>query len=315
MKRSKTPNGAAPTTPTNGRARFDRRLLFVAPLLVASCQTTGDRQTLAGLRTATPDLAEVEVKDGIDQAMDGYRQFLEKAPTSTLTPEAMRRLADLKLEKEYGALGEPKIRPIPPTPILSAPAAPRPSAPSSESIEAFEARATAPTVLGAAETAELPSLPGAPAATTTAGPLEALALYDQILTTSPAYPHNDQVLYQKARALDELGRVDEAIETFKLVSLDGGLSSSTGIKDVGTQGGSRLLISQDGTVIRQAAEGISRMGRSTQGVRLMNLRSGDKVSSIARVTEPSQPDAEDGAPELPLDEVQEPDPPADTATD
>jgi len=31
------------------------------------------------------------------------------------------------------------------------------------------------------------------------------------------------------------------------------------------------------------------MGRSTQGVRLMNLRGDDTVSSIARVTETTQP--------------------------
>ena len=43
---------------------------------------------------------------------------------------------------------------------------------------------------------------------------------------------------------------------------------------------------RDGTVIRTAVEGISRMGRPTQGVRLMNLRGDDTVSSIARVSEP-----------------------------
>ena len=32
------------------------------------------------------------------------------------------------------------------------------------------------------------------------------------------------------------------------------------------------------------------MGRPTQGVRLMNLRGGDTVGSIARVTEPQAPD-------------------------
>jgi DNA gyrase subunit A len=37
-------------------------------------------------------------------------------------------------------------------------------------------------------------------------------------------------------------------------------------------------------------EGISRMGRPTQGVRLMNLRGDDRVGSIARVTEPQAPD-------------------------
>ena len=39
-------------------------------------------------------------------------------------------------------------------------------------------------------------------------------------------------------------------------------------------------------MIRTAVEGISRMGRPTQGVRLMNLRGDDTVSSIARVSEP-----------------------------
>jgi tetratricopeptide (TPR) repeat protein len=43
------------------------------------------------------------------------------------------------------------------------------------------------------------------------GPLEAIVLYDRILESYPNYPQNDQVLYQKARAFDELGRSDEAI--------------------------------------------------------------------------------------------------------
>ena len=45
--------------------------------------------------------------------MHGYRKFLEEAPESALTPEAMRRLADLKLEKEYGLLGDGKIQEMP----------------------------------------------------------------------------------------------------------------------------------------------------------------------------------------------------------
>src|SRR3954453_5411207 len=55
-----------------------------------------------------------------------------------------------------------------------------------------------------------------------------------------------------------------------------------------------MLSSQDGTVTPQKAEGISRMGRATQGVRVMNVRDGDHVSSIARVTEPDAADV-DGA--------------------
>ncbi len=38
--------------------------------------------------------------------MLSYQRFLEETPDSALTPEATRRLADLKIEKEYGTLTE-----------------------------------------------------------------------------------------------------------------------------------------------------------------------------------------------------------------
>ncbi len=71
--------------------------LLLALILVIACAGNPDRQTLAQLREVEPDLAEVAIDDWIDQAMAGYRKFLEEAPKSSLTPEAMRRLADLKL--------------------------------------------------------------------------------------------------------------------------------------------------------------------------------------------------------------------------
>jgi len=43
-----------------------------------------------------------------------------------------------------------------------------------------------------------------------------------------------------------------------------------------------LLISDDGTIIRMAAESISMYGRATQGVRLMRVTEGSKVISLAR---------------------------------
>jgi len=44
-----------------------------------------------------------------------------------------------------------------------------------------------------------------------------------------------------------------------------------------------MLQSRDGVVIRVRADGISRHGRATQGVRVMNMREGDIVSAIARM--------------------------------
>ncbi len=44
-----------------------------------------------------------------------------------------------------------------------------------------------------------------------------------------------------------------------------------------------VLQSRDGVVIRMRADGISRYGRATQGVKVMNMREGDIVSAIARM--------------------------------
>jgi len=185
-----------------------RSAWLVAAALAVACASRPDRHTLSGLRDVEPDMTEVRVENSLDQAMLGYGKFLEEAPESALTPEAMRRLADLKLEKEYGLLGDGQLTELPAPEAKRAPAAAetgsrRPRAAGipdhSESEEAFEQRAA-----GALE------LPGRKRDEST-GPLEAIELYDRILATYPNYPHNDQVLYQKARAYDELGRTEDAI--------------------------------------------------------------------------------------------------------
>jgi DNA gyrase subunit A len=122
--------------------------------------------------------------------------------------------------------------------------------------------------------------------------------------------------YGKRTRVDEYpikGRGTMGVLTIRYTESRGRLAGSMIVKDSYEV----MFISQDGTVIRQSADGISRMGRSTQGVRLMNLREGDKVSSIARVTEPQAAVGEDDLPEeLPLtDSTQESDGSADTATD
>ena len=45
-----------------------------------------------------------------------------------------------------------------------------------------------------------------------------------------------------------------------------------------------MLISEEGVVIRVRANDISRLGRSTQGVKVMNVSETDRVSAIARVS-------------------------------
>ena len=172
-----------------------RTVLVVATALVAACANP-DKRTLAELHRMKADTSDIQVEDGLDQAMSGYRRFLEEAPVSALTPEAMRRLADLNLEKEFGILGGELAAAEQPAAEMAAADAPE-SGPA----------AIAPFGLDDRTALALPNGGDASGA----GPLEAIALYDQILETYPYYEHNDRVLYQKARAYDELGRPDEAI--------------------------------------------------------------------------------------------------------
>jgi TolA-binding protein len=194
--------------------------LLLAPGLFAACASSPDEHTLADLHDVEPEVTEVQVDDSLDQAILGYGRFLQEAPKSALTVEAMRRLADLKLEKEYGLLGEGEIVELPaPEKIAAAPDVERESpserpgsgaATDSESPEEFERRAaSAEALTPSGETFDL-EFPGKRTRAPD-GPLEAIELYDQILATYPTYPFNDQVLYQKSRAYDELGRTDEAM--------------------------------------------------------------------------------------------------------
>src|SRR6185503_920751 len=143
------------------------------------------------------------------------------------TPEAMRRLADLQLEREFGIAGgdrpagrwvelaapdagaapsEIGATAAPPTTIADAIAA-------AESDEEFERRTTGEAVLEPAANFDLP-VTGAEGVAQS-GPLEAIAIYERLLKEYPNYERRDQVLYQMARAYDELGRTEEAIDVMQ----------------------------------------------------------------------------------------------------
>src|SRR5262245_28276 len=80
--------------------------MMTAGLLVVGCHTArDDRGTISQLRDVEPDLKEVAVDNSLVSAMAGYRQFLNATPNHQMAPEAMRRLADLQIEKDYGVAG------------------------------------------------------------------------------------------------------------------------------------------------------------------------------------------------------------------
>jgi cellulose synthase operon protein C len=204
--------------------------IVIAPVFIVGCaarpiKPVGTGGTLAELRKVRPDVQEVKVEQGLDQAMQHYRRFLEETPETPMTPEAMRRLADLQLEKQFGIrAGNAKPREMAapkPAKVLAGSRAgsPNPAAAASarlqESDQDFERRTTAEAEILVGSNAGASPADTVRAGADPNGPLEAIALYNRLLTEYPSYQNSDQVLYQMARAYDELGRTEEAIETME----------------------------------------------------------------------------------------------------
>src|SRR5712671_6052209 len=205
--------------------------VVIAPVFMVACaarpiKPVGTPGTLATLRNVLPDVQDVKVEQGLDQAMQHYRRFLEEAPETAMTPEAMRRLADLQLEKQFGIrTGNAKPREMAapkPAPILAGtrtgspnPAAAAASVSLGESDQDFERRTTAEAGILVGSNAGASPADTVRAGADAEGPLEAIALYNRLLTEYPSYKNSDQVLYQMSRAYDELGRTEEAIETME----------------------------------------------------------------------------------------------------
>jgi tetratricopeptide (TPR) repeat protein len=208
-------------------------LRHTIPIVVVSAFLSGcaahhkppTQGTLADLNKVAPDVKDAETKQSVDQAMEQYRKFLDESPETPMTPEAIRRLADLELEKQYGIHtgdGKPKPMPAPESAKVSASAPARTpnkaaaaGAGHGESDQEFERRTTAENRIPASGDSSASSTEVVGADAAPKGPLEAIALYKKLLTEYPQYKDSDQVLYQMARAYDELGRTEEAMETME----------------------------------------------------------------------------------------------------
>jgi DNA gyrase subunit A len=105
--------------------------------------------------------------------------------------------------------------------------------------------------------------------------------------------------YGKRTAISEYpvkGRGTMGVKTIQLTQRKGGVAGALIVRDHQEL----LFISHNGMVQRTAVRGISRYGRSSQGVKLMNLRDDDRVSAVAVVIEDS---ADTAAAALGADEV------------
>lgn len=206
-----------------------KRLLLMPVFLLLSACALDEHGTIADLRDVDIEIVDTHIEGGLEKAMKSYQQFLEQTPESARTPDAIRRLADLNIEKEYGVISEDETKkPLKQKEILQVEKVADSSlaklgstkTPSeiadlkSESTRQFEKRAAAQEKLKTAKSAAIIPLPNGKNIDDlqTAGAKKAIKLYKKLLIQFPLYEYKDQVLYQLSRAYEEVGQVEQAMK-------------------------------------------------------------------------------------------------------
>ena len=93
----------------NKLCRTSLRLTLIAGLLlfVSACATNNNTSgTIASLENVTFEVVDEKVDNSLEKAMASYEEFLKNTPETEMTPEALRRLADLKIQREQSLIEE-----------------------------------------------------------------------------------------------------------------------------------------------------------------------------------------------------------------
>lgn len=197
-------------------------------LLLSAC-AIDENGTIADLSNIDVEIKDTRIEGGLEKAMKGYQRFLQETPESAMTPDAIRRLADLNVEKEYGVINEPKIQvatkkeehvkqaensTIDKKLLNTRNKKQAIANVKSESIKKFEKRASGNEIISTAKSSGVMPLPDGSKIDDleTAGAKKAIRLYKKLLVKFPMYQHKDQVLYQLSRAYEEVGQINAAMK-------------------------------------------------------------------------------------------------------
>jgi cellulose synthase operon protein C len=160
---------------------------------LAACGSGGQRQvvddnqpTLASLPKVGPKVAaDAGLAPSEDKTIAAYNQFLKAVPNAPQRAEALRRLGDLEMDRADRIAGDNEGAVPLPAPVTGAAAA----------------------ASGAAGAVNAANNNGAP------DYKAAVARYREFLTNYPNDPRNDRVLYQLARAQEQSGNLEGALQT------------------------------------------------------------------------------------------------------
>lgn len=206
------------------------RLLLAIPAFILSACAIDQQGTIADLRDVDVEIVDTHIDGGLEKAMKSYQKFLQETPESARTPDAIRRLADLNIEKEYGVISDEKeAKPVkrkelvkPKQEVIVSTSKKKGQADNSkkiadvksESVSQFEKRAASQDKIKTAKSSAIIPVPkGANIDDLqTAGAKKAIKLYKKLLIKFPLYEHKDQVLYQLSRAYEEVGQIEMAMK-------------------------------------------------------------------------------------------------------
>jgi len=202
--------------------------LVAVLVLLQGCTSGGGSwqsgDSIGSLKGKKIKVEEERIEGGLEKAIAGYKQFLEQTPEAEMTPEALRRLADLKIQMVEGVYDSASRLPasaIPGQTKVTSPIGKKLSDEKSprktESIQSIEKR-SAVTTSGSKESNQSGKLTSANSMQQQvlqddANSREAIAIYRKLLKKYPDYDRNDQVLYQLARAYGIRGQQGRAMNT------------------------------------------------------------------------------------------------------
>lgn len=199
----------------------------VMALSLTSCAINGSSSigSLSGKSIVVEDIA---IEGGLEKAMASYEQFLNTTEETAMTPEAWRRLADLKVKSinkfydddDNDGPGKSKVQ----SPITKNPAG-KVNKPGKEnttaSLAEIETRSKT-TALDKSTIGQATDLPTdskieQQILAGKAYSKEAIVIYKKILRKYPDYERNDQVLYQMSKAYGVVGNQNESMRVLSRI--------------------------------------------------------------------------------------------------
>ncbi|WP_105103450.1 tetratricopeptide repeat protein [Microbulbifer pacificus] len=216
-------------------------------LLLGACASNSGK-TIGSLQKVDIKIQETHIDGSLEKALASYQKYLQETPETALTPEAIRRIADLKIKQAHRAeegilpsstetrilseedvvaanrlankktvaaraeLDAPEVAGVASSATASEIALDSVANINGESQSDFESRASGTVDLSGLEGGSEVAVPGDNAdALLAANAREAIALYKKLLVQYPLYERNDQVMYQLSRAYEETGEIEEAV--------------------------------------------------------------------------------------------------------